>query len=277
MRFQPHPERRPVLVAGASSGIGEATALALATAGHPVALGARRVEKCAATAARIVADGGEAAAVALDVTDDDSVRNAVDAAQEALGPLEVVVAGAGDLQIGRAHEMPVDEWAAQIDVHLVGAYRLYRAVAPAMIARRRGDIVFISSDVVAHPRPWSSAYVAAKCGVEGMVATIDMELEGTGVRAGLVRPGQTITGMGMNLDQKQTEAMLNDWIAFGLARHGNFLTPENLASAVMAMISMPPGAHMRSVDVEAEGELVPPESSTPAQPEPVAHSEGAPA
>lgn len=269
MRFQPHPDRRPALVVGASSGIGEATALALAAAGHPVALGARRVEKCAETAAQIVADGGEAIAVALDVTDEASVRAGVVAAEEALGPLEVVVTGAGDLQIGLAHEMPADEWAAQIDVHLVGAYRVYRTVAPAMIERRRGDIVFISSDVVAHPRPWSSAYVAAKFGVEGMATTIGLELEGTGVRTGLVRPGQTLTGMGMNLDQKQTEAMLNDWIKFGLARHGNFLKPENLAAAVLAMISMPPGAHMRSVDVEAEGKLT--------APTPNPDTEGAPA
>ena len=267
MKFQPHPERRPTLVAGASSGIGEATARALGAAGYPVALGARRVEKCAEIAAQIVADGGEAVAVALDVTDDELARAAAAAAEAALGPLEVVVTGAGDLQIGLAHEMPVAEWAAQIDVHLVGAYRVYRAVAPAMIERRRGDIVFISSDVVANPRPWSSAYVAAKFGIEGLATTIGMELEGTGVRSGLVRPGQTLTGMGMNLDQKQTESMLNDWIKFGLARHGHFLRPENLAAAVMAMVSMPPGAHMRSVDVEAEGKLIAP---TP-------QNEGAPA
>lgn len=255
MRFPPHPDRRPALVAGASSGIGEATARMLAAAGHPVVLGARRVDKCTEIAEQIVADGGEAVAVRLDVTDDESVTAAVAAAERLVGPLEVVVTGAGDLQIGLAHEMPVQDWAAQIDVHLVGAYRMYRAVVPAMIERRRGDIVFISSDVVAHPRPWSSAYVAAKFGVEGLVSTIQMELEGTGVRAGLVRPGQTLTGMGMNLDQKQTEAMLNDWIAFGLARHGNFLKPENLASAVTAMIGLPPGAHMKAVDVEAEGKL----------------------
>ncbi|MGB3699134.1 MAG: SDR family oxidoreductase [Gordonia sp. (in: high G+C Gram-positive bacteria)] len=275
MKFQPHPDRRPVLIAGASSGIGEATARMLGAAGFPVALGARRADRCAEIAEQIVAAGGEAVAVALDVTDDDSVRAAVAAAEAALGPLEVVVTGAGDLQIGRAHEMPVDEWAAQIDVHLVGAYRVYRATAPAMIERRRGDIVFISSDVVAHPRPWSSAYVAAKCGVEGLVATLQMELEGTGVRAGLVRPGQTLTGMGMNLDQQQTEAMLNDWIAFGLARHGNFLRPENLASAVMAMVSLPPGAQMRAVDVEAEGKLTPPAPTPPAPTTAAPTTEGA--
>ena len=259
MGFGPHPQRRPVFVAGASSGIGEATARTLAAAGYPVALGARRLARCVEIAEEIAADGGEAVAVELDVTSTESVELAVAAAQAQLGDLEILVAGAGDLQIGRAHEMSVDDWAAQIDVHLVGAFRLYRAVVPAMIERRRGDVVFISSDVVAHPRPWSSAYVAGKSGLEGLAATVQMELEGTGVRAGLVRPGQTLTGMGMNLDQKATEAMLNDWIAFGLARHGNFLKPENLAHAVVSMITLPPGAHMRSVDVEAEGKLTRPD------------------
>ncbi|WP_132992173.1 SDR family oxidoreductase [Gordonia zhaorongruii] len=262
MRFQDHPERRPVLIAGASSGIGEATARTLAALGHPVALGARRLDRCSGIAEEIVRDGGEAVAVELDVTSNDSVVAAVESAQQALGDIEIVVSGAGDLQIGRAHEMPVDEWAAQIDVHLVGAYRLYRAAVPAMIERRRGDFVFISSDVVSHPRPWSSAYVAAKYGVEGLVTTAHMELEGTGVRAGLVRPGQTLTGMGMNLDQAATDAMLNDWIAFGLARHGHFLSPENLAHAVVSMVTLPPGAHMKAVDVEAEGKLTSTESAT---------------
>ncbi|MGO3326554.1 SDR family oxidoreductase [Gordonia sp. (in: high G+C Gram-positive bacteria)] len=255
MRFQPHPDRRPVLVAGASSGIGEATARRLAGLGYPVALAARRIDKLTALADELNGAGGEALAVELDVTSTESVASAMRSAQDALGPMEIVVSGAGDLQIGRAHEMSVDEWAAQIDVHLVGAYRLYRAVVPDMIERRRGDFVFISSDVVSHPRPWSSAYVAAKYGVEGLVATAYMELEGTGVRAGLVRPGQTMTGMGMNLDQKATEEMLGDWVEFGLARHGHFLVPDNLAHAVEAMVTLPPGAHMKAVDVEAEGKL----------------------
>lgn len=258
-RFLPHPDRRPVLIAGASSGIGAATAELLGAAGYPVALGARRVERCRATAAKIVASGGEAIAVSLDVTDDESVAEAVAKAQAGLGTLEVVVAGAGDLAVGRAHEMSTRSWAEQIDVHLVGAYRLYRAVVPDMIARRRGDFVFIGSDVAVRPRPWSSAYVAAKTGLEGLVATAQMELEGTGVRASVVRPGQTLTGMGMNLDPGDTEAMLNDWITFGLARHGNFMRPDNVAQAIAGVLAMPPGAHIRVLEVEAEGKLTPPD------------------
>ncbi len=254
-RFQPHPQRRPVLIAGASSGIGAAAAESLAAAGYPVALGARRVEKCQEAVDRIVADGGEAVAVSLDITDNASVAEAVAKAQAALGPLEVVISGAGDLAVGRAHEMDSAAWADQIDIHLVGAHRLYRAVVPDMITRRRGDFIFIGSDVAIRPRPWSSAYVAAKTGLEGLVSTVQMELEGTGVRASIIRPGQTLTGMGMNLDQGDTEAMLNDWINFGLARHGNFMTPDNVAQAISGVIAMPPGAHIRVLEVEAEGKL----------------------
>lgn len=76
-RFQPHPDRRPAIVAGASSGIGAATAVELAAHGFPVALGARRVQKCEEIAEKIRADGGDAVALALDVTDADSVKDFV--------------------------------------------------------------------------------------------------------------------------------------------------------------------------------------------------------
>lgn len=255
MAFIPHPERRPVFIAGASSGIGAATAKWFAAAGYPVALAARRVEILEELAAQIRADGGEAVAVRIDVTDDETVVAAVAQAREALGDLEIVVAGAGDLAIGLSHEISSEAFADQIDIHLNGAFRVYRAVINSMIERGSGDFVFIGSDVAKRPRPWSSAYVAAKSAIDGLVTTIQMELEGTGVRAGVVRPGQTLTGMGMNLDQKQTEAMLGDWIKFGLARHGNFLGPEHIAQGVYAMVTMPRGSHMREVEIEAEGAI----------------------
>lgn len=255
MAFIPHPRRRPVLVAGASSGIGAATAEYLAAAGYPVALAARRVARLQELAEKITAAGGEAVAVPLDVTDEQSVIDCVAKAEADLGPIEVTIAGAGDLAIGLSYETTPAEWASQIDIHLVGAHRVYRAVIPGMIDRGRGDFVFIGSDVAVHPRPWSSAYVAAKFGVDGLAATAQLELEGTGVRASIIRPGQTITGMGMNLDAKQTEAMLNDWIKHGLARHNNFLSPDHLAQAIGAIVAMPRGAHMRVVEVEAEGAI----------------------
>ncbi len=255
MAFLAHPERRPVFVAGASSGIGAATARWFAAAGHPVALAARRIELLDELAGRIRADGGEAVAVRMDVTDDESVTAAVDRAREELGDPEIVVSGAGDLAIGLSYQISPAEFASQVDIHLTGSFRVYRAVIAGMIDRGRGDFVFIGSDVAKHPRPWSSSYVAAKSGIDGLAATAQLELEGTGVRVGVVRPGQTLTGMGMNLDQEQTTAMLNDWIKFGLARHGNFLGPEHLAQGIHAMVTMPRGAHLRELEIEAEGAI----------------------
>jgi NADP-dependent 3-hydroxy acid dehydrogenase YdfG len=98
--FDPHPRRRPAFIAGASSGIGAATAEALAAAGYPVALGARRDKVCRELASKINSEGGEAVAVELDVSDDASVRAFVKAATDALGPPEVLVCSAGDIEVG---------------------------------------------------------------------------------------------------------------------------------------------------------------------------------
>src|SRR6201997_5946798 len=100
-RFEPHPQRRPAIVAGASSGLGPATAIELAAHGFPVALGARRVEKCQEFVDQIRADGGEAVTFPLDVTDPEAVQGFVHRATEELGDIEVLGAGAGDTYFGR--------------------------------------------------------------------------------------------------------------------------------------------------------------------------------
>ena len=104
-RFGPLPKRRPTIVAGASSGIGEATAIELASHGFPVALGARRVEKLEEIVGKIRADGGEAVGFHLDVTDPGSVKSFVSQSVEALGEIEVLVTGAGDTYFGKLADL----------------------------------------------------------------------------------------------------------------------------------------------------------------------------
>ncbi|WP_329519853.1 SDR family oxidoreductase [Spirillospora sp. NBC_01491] len=254
-RFDPHPERRPAVVTGASSGIGAATATALALAGHPVALGARREAKCEELAVTIRAGGGEAFAHHLDVGDSGSVKAFAAAAADALGPIEVVVSGAGDLAADRVHELDSDAFLAQVQVHLVGAHRLVSALVPGMVARRRGDVVLVSSDVVRVPRTRMGAYVAAKNGVEGMARAMQMELEGTGVRASIVRPGPTMTGMGMGWDAETTGVVLEEWVKWGAARHPCFLRPSDVAAAVATVVGTPRGSHLSLVEVQPEAPL----------------------
>lgn len=254
-RFDPHPARRPTLVAGASSGIGAATATELASRGFPVALGARRRDKCEAIAAQIRADGGEAVALPLDVTDSDSVEQFVQRATEELGEIELLVAGAGDTFFGRLYETGSDDFDAQVQIHLVGANRLATAVLPGMVKRQRGDVIFIGSDVALRQRPHMGAYGAAKAGLVAMVTNLQMELEGTGVRASIVHPGPTQTSMGWSLPPETIAPALEDWARWGQARHSYFLRAGDLARAIAFVAETPRGGFVVSMELQPEAPL----------------------
>ena len=246
------PERRPAVVAGASSGIGAATALSLASAGFPVALGARRTERCDEVAARIRAEGGEAVTHPLDVTDAESVHAFAKAVAADLGDIEVLVSNAGAVAPGTIHEVESERFGRELDVNVVGAHRLVAAFVPGMVERRRGDIVFVSSDVAVRARPFMSAYAAGKWGLEGLAHAMQMELEGTGVRASIVRPGPTWSEMGADWDADEAAFVLNQWVRFGLARHPHFMKPAAVADAITTVVSTPRGVHLNLVEVSPE-------------------------
>lgn len=247
-----HPDRRTAAVTGASSGIGAATARMLAGAGHPVALGARRVDRCEEVARQIREAGGEAIAVPLDVTDAESVERFAKTVAEELGGVEVLVSNAGTFEPGLMLDVSTDTVARDLDVNVLGAHRLVSAIVTGMVERQRGDVVFVSSDVARAPRTRMAGYVPAKFGLEGMALALQMELEGTGVRTSVVRPGPTVTELGTSWDEDETTAALNDWIHWGLARHGGFLDADDIAAAVMAVVSAPRGTHLALVEVQPE-------------------------
>jgi NAD(P)-dependent dehydrogenase (short-subunit alcohol dehydrogenase family) len=182
-RFVPHPERRVAVVTGASSGIGAAAAKSLAAAGHPVVLGARRTDRLDELAAAIRSVGGEAATAALDLTDDASIDAFAKTAQEAFGPVDVVVSNAGDVHPESALGVDPDDFVRAIQINLTGAHRLISRLGRPMVEAGHGDLVFVTSDVVVRQRTHMAGYVAAKSGLEGLARAMQMELEGTGVRA----------------------------------------------------------------------------------------------
>jgi NAD(P)-dependent dehydrogenase (short-subunit alcohol dehydrogenase family) len=251
----PHPDRRPAVVTGASSGIGAETARVLARAGLPVVLGARRVDACESLAWQIRGEGGEAAAFHLDLADPAAITRFAKEAEDAFGPVEVLVSNAARNQPGSGLETPPEDFEEVLRINVAGAQRLARAFGGPMVERRRGDLVFVTSDVVVHPRPRMSAYVSSKWGLEGFVTALQMELEGTGVRAVIVRPGPTLTGMGMDWDPEVTAAVLDDWSRWGLARHSSFLRPEGVALAIAHAVAAPRGTHLSVVEVQPEAPL----------------------
>ena len=254
--YDPHPERRPALVTGASSGIGASTALALAAAGHPVILAARRTERLEAMADKIVADGGEALALPLDLADPASIDALAERAADALGPLDVVVANAGVIASTTAMDSDPGEFAASVQVNLLGTQRLAARLGPAMVQRGHGDWVFVTSDVVVRPRTHMAAYVAAKAGLEGLARAMQMELEGTGVRVGMVRPGPSSTEQGTSWSEETVLHIIPVWDRWGHLRHDGALRPEQVADAIAYMVAAPKGTHLTLIEVQPEAPVL---------------------
>ena len=191
------------------------------------------------------------------MSDPSSVERFVKDAEAALGPIEVLVSNAGDVLPATVAGTAPDDFAAQLDVNLLAAQRLVSLVVPAMVDRQRGDVVFVGSEVVRSPRPMMASYVSSKWGLEGMARGLQMELEGTGVRASIVSPGPTLTEMGMTWDGSVIETVLALWKRWGLVRHDGYLAPDGVAAAIVATVSAPRGTHVRYVEVEPEAPVRP--------------------
>ncbi len=256
-RVQLPAAERPAVITGASSGIGAATAVALAALGHPVLLGARRVERCEATAEQIRRAGGSADVAPLDLLDPSGIDAFSERSVELLGEVDILVSCAGDVLPESTIDTPPADFAAQVQVNLLGAQRLVAGLSPGMVRRRRGDLVFVTSDVVRLPRPLMSSYVSSKWGLEGMARALQMELEGTGVRASIVRPGPTLTGMGMDWEPEVLTPVLDEWRRWGLVRHAGYLSAEAVAGAVVVAATQPPGTNLTLIEVEPEAPLRP--------------------
>lgn len=251
-RFAPHPARRPALVTGASSGIGAAAASALAGAGHPVVLAARRLDRLEELAAEIVADGGEAVAVPLDLTDDESIDRCAERAADVLGPLDIVISNAGEVVPRTVLDTDPDAFLDGIRVNMLGAHRLLQRLGPPMVERGQGDILFVSSDVVGRPRTHMAAYLTAKHGLDGMARAMQMELEGTGVRVSILRPGPSSTEQGTTWSEETVLHVMPHWERWGLLRHDGGLRPREIADTILFMVSVPKGTHLPLVEIQPE-------------------------
>ena len=178
-------------ISGASSGLGRHFAVALARAGAKVALGARRVERLQEVVAEIEGFDGRALAIALDVTDGDSVREAVAAAETELGPISILVNNAGvSGGAKRALEVEEAEWLSVIDVNLNGVWRMAQEVAKHMVRLGHGgSIINIASMLGLVAVPYIPAYCASKAAVVNLTRALAIELAKHDIRVNAIAPG----------------------------------------------------------------------------------------
>lgn len=187
------------LITGASSGIGEATALALASDGAAVALVARRRDRLEALASGIIESGGEALVVEADITDQTEAKSAVSQTVAELGRLDILVNNAGVMLLGPMADAPAEEWDRMIDVNLKGLLYVTHAAIPHLRAaagdspRGVSDLVNISSIAGRKVRAGMGVYNLTKHGVGAVSEALRQELTSEGVRSTVIEPGIVAT------------------------------------------------------------------------------------
>lgn len=186
-------EGKPIAIAGASSGIGKATALACAKAGMPVALGARRVDKLKELARAIEADGGRAIAIELDVSEDESARSFIEQAEGALGPMYAIFANAGFGFERSMHETSDADMREIFEVNFFGTLRVIDAAVERFIERRAGHALICSSSIGKMPLPGYGAYCATKAAQWHVGRAMRHELKPMGIHVSTVHPIGTRT------------------------------------------------------------------------------------
>jgi NADP-dependent 3-hydroxy acid dehydrogenase YdfG len=193
------------LVTGASSGIGAATARALAAQGTAVALVARRKDRLDELAAAITADGGDALVIEADITDQEQAVAAVKHAAEDLGRLDTVVNNAGVMLLGPAVGAPVEEWDRMVALNVLALLHVSHAAIPHLLAaaesspRGVADLVNISSVAGRVARSGSGVYNLTKHGVGAFSESLRQEVARRHVRVSLVEPGFTATELGTHV------------------------------------------------------------------------------
>ena len=211
-------EARTAIVTGASSGLGAEIACALGELGWRVAIGARRDERLRETAERIEAAGGSALAHALDVSSMESIDRFFDAVESRFDCADVVVNNAGLSIPGLLHELEPKDLAYELTVNLIGpTWVCRRALPPLLASGRAGDLVFVSSDAARQPRPQQATYSAAKAGLESLARAVGMELEGSGVRCTVVRPGPAFSEYAATWGAERITGLLEYWKALRAA------------------------------------------------------------
>ena len=186
-------DNRVAFVTGAASGIGQATAIRLASEGAAVACVDVATEGCEATAADIVTAGGRAWASRCDVSDEKSVGEAVAGAVDALGGLDIVCNIAGIGRFANTHELALEEWDRILGVNLTGTFLVCRETIPHLLARGGGCIINTASNAGLMGSPYSAAYCASKGGVVQLTRALAWEYIRRGIRVNAVAPGQVDT------------------------------------------------------------------------------------
>ncbi|MFD8414991.1 SDR family oxidoreductase [Streptomyces sp. NPDC059650] len=235
-------EGKVIAVTGASSGIGEATAVHLAERGAHLVLGARREDRLNAVVDRITARGGSAVGLVVDVTRREDLRRLTDAAVDRFGRLDVLVSNAGTMAVSPFDELRQDDWDAMVATHVTGLLNGIGAALPLFRRQRSGQFVNVASTAAYVVKSPQAVYAATKTAVKVLTEGLRQE-SGPDLRVTLVSPGFTHTegvGKGASPEAAAALARQRDEIA---------MPPSAVASAIAYAIGQPDGVDVSEIVV----------------------------
>ena len=220
-----------VVITGASSGIGDATARELARRGAKVVLAARRADKLEALAADIARDGGAAVVQATDVTDIESVRGLAQRAIDEFGQIDVFVNNAGVMPLSTLDQLKVDEWNMMIDVNIRGVLHGIAAALPHFKARRSGQFVNVSSIGGRTAVASAAVYCGTKFAVHAISEALRQEVGGD-IRVTIVTPGVVESDLASTITDPAAKAFMDDFRRIAI-------TPDAIARAIAFAVEQP--------------------------------------
>lgn len=219
-----------ILITGASSGIGEATARHLVRQGHRVVLGARRIERLQALAEELAGEPGRVAYRALDVTRFDQMQAFADVAESTFGPVDVIVNNAGVMPLSPLNALKLGEWNRMIDVNVRGVLHGIAAVLPGMEARRRGHVINVSSIGGHAVSPTAAVYCATKYAVRAISDGLRQETDC--IRVTVVSPGVVESELADTISDEATRDLVKAYRRVAIQ-------PDAIARAIGYAIEQP--------------------------------------
>lgn len=226
-------EGKVVVITGASSGLGEATARLLSSQGASVVLGARRVDRLKSLADELTQKGGKALAVATDVTNSDQVKSLVEASVQKFGRIDVMINNAGLMPLSLIERLKIDDWNRMIDVNIKGVLYGIAAALPHMKKQKSGHIINVSSVAGHEVRPGSVVYSATKHAVRVISEGLRQEVKPYNIRTTVISPGAVATELPNSITEPDVAENTQKF-------YEEFAIPaESFAQAVLYAMSQP--------------------------------------
>ena len=233
---------RVALVTGASSGIGEATALALAEAGAKVAIAARRRDRLDSLATRVAAAGGDALVLEADLLDEHVAQRIVADTESHYGRLDILVNNAGVMYLEPVAEADLGRWRRMLELNVLSLIASTQAALAGMRARRDGHVVNIASTAGRIANPNAAAYSATKFGVVAFSEALRREVHVDNIRVSVIEPGVVETELRDHIGHAATQASLNAW-----AGNMRQLQARDVAEAILFCVTRPAHVNVNEI------------------------------